>query len=153
MYAVIKTGGKQYRVQPGDIVRVEKLSEEVGKPVEFNEVLFVSNQDPKEPKVWIGKPHIENALIQGEILAQGRGEKIIVQKFKRRKQYRRKQGHRQNYTEVLITGLNNGAGDKTELSKDDKKKTMDRFFTLLTPKGGHPPKEKKEKDKATQKKA
>lgn len=102
MQAVVRTGGKQYRVKPGDVISVEKLSGNAGDTVEFGEVLLVSDS---EGKVEVGSPLIENAKVTGKILKHGKGDKIIVFKFKRRKGYRRKKGHRQIYTAVEITGI------------------------------------------------
>jgi large subunit ribosomal protein L21 len=98
MYAVIRTGGKQARVAPGDSIRLEKLAGTVGDSVELPEVLLVG--DEGEPR--IGTPLVEGAKVIGTITAQGRGPKIIVFKMKRRKGYRRKRGHRQAYTEVRV---------------------------------------------------
>jgi large subunit ribosomal protein L21 len=100
MYAVIKTGGKQYRVSEGQKLRVEKLPGSAGDKITFGEVLLVSGDTPK-----IGQPLIKGASVAAEITAQARGEKLIVFKFKRRKNYRRKNGHRQLYTELKITGI------------------------------------------------
>jgi large subunit ribosomal protein L21 len=105
MYAVIETGGKQYRVQPGDILQVEKLEGELGAHIKFDQVLFFSKANPENPEIILGKPYISGANIEGEIAGQGRGEKILIVKMKRRKQYRRTQGHRQSYTQILITSL------------------------------------------------
>ncbi len=96
--AVIRTGGKQYRVAEGDLVRVEKLDGAAGDKVSFDEVLFLGGDSPK-----FGSPLVSGAKVSGEIVSQGRGEKIIIFKFKRRKKYRRKQGHRQSFTAVKIT--------------------------------------------------
>ncbi len=100
MYAVIKTGGKQYRVSEGDTIRVEKLDGEVGSKIELKEVLMVGGES-----VTIGKPLVPGAVVTAEIVAQDRAKKIIVFKFKRRKNYRRKNGHRQPYTELRVTGV------------------------------------------------
>lgn len=100
MYAIIKTGGKQYRVSEGDVLRVEKLKGDVGATVEFGEVLMLGGE-----KVAIGTPVVSGASVKAEILAQDRAKKIIVFKMKRRKNYRRKYGHRQPYTELKITGI------------------------------------------------
>ena len=97
-HAVIRTGGKQYRVSEGDLLRIEKLEGAAGDKVSFNEVLFLGGESPR-----FGSPFIEGAKVSGEIVSQGRGEKIIIFKFKRRKKYRRKAGHRQSYTAVKIT--------------------------------------------------
>ena len=98
MYAVVRTGGKQVRVAPGDAVRVEKLDGDVGDRVELSEVLLVGG----EGEARIGTPLVEGAKVVGTITAQDRGEKIIIFKMKRRKGYRRKAGHRQFYTEVRV---------------------------------------------------
>lgn len=102
MNAIIRTGGKQYRVSPGHTINVEKLVGNVGDTVEFGEVLMVSDEDGK---VNIGSPLIENARVKGKILGEVKGEKITVFKFKRRKGYRRKTGHRQKYTSVEINEI------------------------------------------------
>lgn len=102
MQAVVKTGGKQYRVKPGDIISVEKLDGNAGDTVEFGEILMVSDS---EGKVEVGSPLIENAKVTGKILKHKKGDKITIFKFKRRKGYRRKKGHRQIYTSVEITGI------------------------------------------------
>ena len=100
MYAVIKTGGKQYRVAEGQKLRVEKLPGNAGDKVTFSEVLLVGGDAPK-----IGKPLVSGASVAAEITGQDRGKKIVVFKFRRRKNYRRKNGHRQPYTELKITGI------------------------------------------------
>jgi len=99
-YAIIKTGGKQYRVSEGDTIRVEKIQGEVGSSVELDEVLMLGGDD-----VSVGTPLVSGAKVTAEIVAQDRAKKIIVFKMKRRKNYRRKQGHRQPYTELRITGV------------------------------------------------
>jgi len=101
MYAVIQTGGKQYRVAPGQELRVEKLDGAVGDEIFFDNVLLVSKDD----NVTVGKPVLENIRVQAKITRQGRGPKIIVFKYRRRKGYRKKQGHRQDYTGVRITQI------------------------------------------------
>lgn len=102
MYAIIKTGGKQYRVSEGETLRVEKLNAEGdSNTVKFDQVLLVGGDDVK-----IGTPMVEGASVDAEILRQGRAKKIIVFKKKRRKGYHKKQGHRQAFTEVRITGIN-----------------------------------------------
>ena len=99
-YAVIKTGGKQYRVSEGDTLRVEKLGGSVGETVEFDEVLMLGG-----PKVAVGTPLVGGAKVSARIVAQDRAKKIIVFKYKRRKGYRRKHGHRQPYTELKIESV------------------------------------------------
>ena len=100
MYAVIRTGGKQYRVSEGQTLRVEKLPGGAGDKVTFGEVLLVGGDTPK-----IGQPLVQGASVSAEIKAQDRGPKIVIFKFRRRKNYRRKTGHRQPYTELKITGI------------------------------------------------
>jgi large subunit ribosomal protein L21 len=104
MYAVIKTGGKQYRVAPGDKLRVEKLPGNVGDTVTFGEVLLVAG-DAGGESVKLGKPLIAGAKVEAKVIAQDRAKKIIVFKFRRRKNYRRKAGHRQPFTALEITGI------------------------------------------------
>ncbi len=98
MYAVVRTGGKQVRVRPGDAVRVEKLAGAVGEHVTLGEVLLVGGSGADR----VGTPLVPGASVVGTIMAHKRGPKITVFKMKRRKGYRRKQGHRQQYTEILI---------------------------------------------------
>ncbi|MCB2292530.1 50S ribosomal protein L21 [Clostridium algoriphilum] len=98
MYAVLVTGGKQYRVQEGDVLFVEKLDAEVETTVEFNEILAVG----KEDGLIVGKPLVNEAKVVAKVLAQGKAKKIIVFKFKRKLDYRKKQGHRQAYTKIQI---------------------------------------------------
>jgi large subunit ribosomal protein L21 len=100
MYAVIKTGGKQYRVAKGETLQVEKIAGEPGDAVTFDEVLLVGGDSPK-----VGKPVVKGASVKAQIVAQERGKKIIVFRMRRRKTYRRKTGHRQPYTRVEITGI------------------------------------------------
>jgi len=101
MYAVIQTGGKQYKATPGEELRVEKLDGKVGDEVYFDDVLLVS----KEDKVTVGSPVLENARVVAKITRHGRGPKIVVFKYKRRKGYRKKQGHRQDFTGIKITEI------------------------------------------------
>jgi large subunit ribosomal protein L21 len=103
MYAVIATGGKQYRVQPGETLRVEKLdAADAGKSVTFGEVLMVADGD----KVQVGTPTLSGATVTAEVVENGRGEKLLIYKYRRRKGYRRKTGHRQPFTAVKITAIN-----------------------------------------------
>ncbi len=105
MYAVIATGGKQYRVEPGKTIVVETLpgDQEVGAQVVFDQVLLISAGDGGN--VNIGKPIVAGAKVTGQIVEQGRGEKLVVFKFRRRKNYVRRNGHRQNYTAVKIADI------------------------------------------------
>ena len=95
MYAVIRTGGKQYRVAPGDVLKVEKLEHQDGN-IEFSDILAISGE------AGSFEPSLEGAKVTGTVLGQGRGDKILVFKFKRKKQYKRMQGHRQSFTEIKI---------------------------------------------------
>ena len=104
-YAVIKTGGKQYRVAAGDKLRIEKLAGAVGDTVTFGEVLLVGAEGSP---IQIGRPLLAGAAVEAKITAQDREKKIIIFKFRRRKNYRRKTGHRQPFTAVEITGIRPG---------------------------------------------
>ncbi|MEW5865466.1 MAG: 50S ribosomal protein L21 [Bacillota bacterium] len=99
MYAVIETGGKQYRVSEGDVLRVERVSAEPGEPVEFDRVLVVSDKDGG---VKVGAPHVPGARVVASVIAHGKARKIFVFKYKAKKNYRRRYGHRQPYTEVRV---------------------------------------------------
>ncbi len=98
MYAVIETGGKQYRVQEGDVIRVEKLNIADGETVKFDKVLLVA----EEGKLNVGKPYVDGAVVEGLVEKQDKAKKIIIFKYKAKKDYRKKQGHRQPYTQVKI---------------------------------------------------
>ncbi|MFP4159783.1 MAG: 50S ribosomal protein L21 [Desulfobacterales bacterium] len=104
MYAVVATGGKQYKVSEGDVLRVEKISGEVGETVTFDRVLMYSDGD----SVSFGSPMLQDAAVRGKIVEQGRSKKVLVFKYKRRKRYRKKQGHRQSYTAVQIDSIATG---------------------------------------------
>jgi large subunit ribosomal protein L21 len=101
MYAVVKTGGKEYRVSKGDLVRVEKLDGKVGDRVELKDVLMVS----QEGQVQVGAPYLANAVIMGEIIQEIKGKKILTYKMKKRKNYRRFKGHRQTYTYLKVNDI------------------------------------------------
>ena len=101
MYAVIKTGGKQYRVAPGESLQVESLTADVGSAITFDEVLMVADGD----NVRVGAPRLEGATVKAEVTAHGRGDKIRIIKHRRRKHYHKEQGHRQNFTAVKITEI------------------------------------------------
>ena len=102
MYAVIKTGGKQYRVQQGDVIFVEKIDSQADEAVTFEEVLLVNDGD----QTRIGAPTVAGAKVEGKVLGQVKGQKIVVYKHKAKKNERKKQGHRQPYTKVEITAIN-----------------------------------------------
>ena len=116
MYAIIESCGKQYKVAEGDIVFFEKLDAEEGKQVTFDHVIFVSN----EGNVQIGNPYVKGIKVEGKVVSHGKAKKIIVFKMKAKKNYRRKQGHRQPYTKVEITSIkaeNKKATEKVSTKK------------------------------------
>jgi len=97
MFAVIETGSKQYIVKEGDILKIEKINAKKGDEIEFNKVLMVNNT--------VGNPYVENAKVKATVISQGKSKKIIVFKFKRRKGFKKKIGHRQHYTQVKVTQI------------------------------------------------
>ncbi len=123
MYAIIMTGGKQYRVQMGDELKVEKLDAEVGATVTFTDVLAVGGDS-----LQVGNPYVEGFAVTAEVLEQGKNDKVIIYKYKAKKDYRRKNGHRQPYTLVKITGLGDAkapakkAAAKKEAAKAEEPK-------------------------------
>jgi large subunit ribosomal protein L21 len=123
MYAVIQTGGKQYKVKKGDAVQVEILPLELGATTTFSEILLVGGASG-EAKV--GQPFVASASVAAEVVAIEKGPKIIVYHKKRRKQSDKKNGHRQPYTRLLVTGIDNGSGEKDLLSADEKKTVLGR---------------------------
>ena len=116
MYAVIETGGKQYRVQEGDVLTIEKLNVEAGDKVEFDKVLVLA----KEGDLKVGAPYVEGAKVFGEVVENGKGQKVIIYKYKAKKDYRKKQGHRQPYTMVKIESLD-GSAPKAAPAKAEEK--------------------------------
>ena len=104
-YAVIRTGGKQYRVAPGDVLRIERLTAEQGTDVEFTEVLMTA----QDGTVHIGQPLVSGARVTARVMRQGKAKKVLVFKKKRRKNYRRHHGHRQHFTDVRVTAIQIGA--------------------------------------------
>ena len=121
MYAVIETGGKQYRVQEGDIITVEKLNVEAGDKIVFDKVLVLAG----EGDLKVGAPYVEGAAVAGEVVENGKGKKVIIYKYKAKKDYRKKQGHRQPYTMVKIESLGGEApkaAAKAEATEDTEKK-------------------------------
>ena len=101
MYAIIKTGGKQYQVSEGDVINVEKLDAQVGDTVAISEVLVVGTDEG----VSIGKPYVEGACVNAEVLEQGKAKKVVIFKYKAKKDSRKKQGHRQPYTQLQIKSI------------------------------------------------
>lgn len=124
MYAIIESCGRQYKVAEGDVVFFEKLDAEEGKKVTFDNVVMVS----EEGKVQIGNPYVKGVKVEGKVISHGKGKKIIVFKMKAKKNYRRKQGHRQPYTKVEITSIKTATkkaettAKKEESAKETSKK-------------------------------
>ena len=116
MYAIIETGGKQYRVAEGDVLTVEKLAVEDGAQVELDKVLLLS----KDGDVQVGAPYIEGTKVFGEVVESGKGKKVIIFKYKAKKDYRKKQGHRQPYTMIKITSLDGKAPAKVAKAAEAK---------------------------------
>ena len=110
MYAIIESCGKQYKVTEGDVVFFEKLDAEEGKKVTIDKVILVSN----EGKVEVGTPYVKGVKVEGKVVAHGKGKKIIVYKYKAKKNYRRTQGHRQPYTKVEITTIKTASTKKAK---------------------------------------
>ena len=101
MFAIIETGGKQYTVEEGSVIHVEKLPFEEGETVDFDKVLYIGGEEDAK----IGKPYVEGAKVQGTVEKQGKNKKVIVYKYKAKKDFHKKKGHRQPYTRVKITGI------------------------------------------------
>ena len=114
MYAIIESCGKQYKVAEGDVVFFEKLDAEEGKKVTFDKVVLVSDE-----KVQVGNPYVKGVKVEGKVVAHGKGKKIIVFKMKAKKNYRRKQGHRQPYTKVEITTIKTAAKKAATTAKKE----------------------------------
>ncbi len=114
MYAIIESCGKQYKVAQGDVVFFEKLDAEEGKKVTFDNVVLVSD----EGKVQIGNPYVKGVKVEGKVISHGKGKKIIVFKMKAKKNYRRKQGHRQPYTKVEITSIKTATKKEEAVKKE-----------------------------------
>jgi large subunit ribosomal protein L21 len=114
MYAIIKTGGKQYRVQKGDEFKVEKLDAKVGDKVVFDEVVAVGGD-----KLIVGNPLVSGYVVNAEVLEQGKGDKVVIFKYKAKKDYRRKNGHRQPFTLVKITDIGEGKAPKASAAKKE----------------------------------
>ena len=102
MYAVVKTGGKQYRVSAGEKLKIEQIPADIGADIVLDQVLLVADGD----NLKMGRPLVTGATVQAKVLAQGRHDKVRIFKMRRRKHYQKHQGHRQNFTEIEITGIN-----------------------------------------------
>ncbi len=113
MYAIIESCGKQYKVAQGDVVFFEKLDVEEGNSIKFDKVILVSNEE----NVQVGNPYVKGVTVEGKVISHGKGKKIIVFKMKPKKNYRRKQGHRQPYTKVEITKISTGTIKEEKATK------------------------------------
>ena len=120
MYAIIESCGKQYKVAEGDVVFFEKLDAEEGKKVTFDKVVLVSEEDGK---VQIGDPYVKGIKVEGKVISHGKAKKILVFKYKAKKNYRRTQGHRQPYTKVEITGIKTSTTKKAAEKEETAEKT------------------------------
>lgn len=118
MYAIIKTGGKQYRVQKDDVFKIEKINAEAGDTVTFDEVIAVGGDT-----LTVGTPFVEGTAVHAEVVEQGKNDKVIIYKYKAKKDYRKKNGHRQPYTLVKVTDIVSG-GQKAAEKQDDVKPSM-----------------------------
>ena len=121
MYAVVVTGGKQYRVCPGDKIRVEKLNVEAGESVCLDKVLVLGG----EGETMVGAPYVEGAPVDAEVVANGKADKVIIFKYKAKKDYRKKQGHRQPYTELKINGISVNGEVKAKAEEAPKAETAE----------------------------
>ena len=130
MYAVVNSGGKQYKVQQGQVLRIEKIPGDVGNPVTFEQVLMFSDGE----NVSIGQPALQDTAVEGHIVEQGKAKKIIVFKYKRRKRYRRKKGHRQEFTAVRIDGIKTKVQKKPETGAEPEAKAKDLETEAASPK-------------------
>ena len=117
MYAIIEACGKQYKVAEGDVVFFEKLDAEEGKKVKFDDVILVSEDNGK---IEVGNPYVKGAKVEGKVVSHGKAKKILVYKYKAKKNYRRTQGHRQPYTKVEITAVKTAAEKKTTAKTEAK---------------------------------
>jgi large subunit ribosomal protein L21 len=117
MYAIIESCGKQYKVAEGDVVFFEKLDAEEGKKVTFSDVILVSDDE----NIQVGNPYVKGVKVEGKVVSHGKGKKIIVFKMKAKKNYRRKQGHRQPYTKVEITAIKTAAKKTTKAAESTEK--------------------------------
>ncbi len=121
MYAIIESCGKQYKVVEGDVVFFEKLDAEIEKKVTFENVILLSDGE----KIEIGNPYVKNVKVEGKVIAHGKGKKIIVFKYKAKKNYRRKQGHRQPYTKVEITSIKTQTAKKETAKVEEETKKVE----------------------------
>lgn len=149
MYAVFATGGKQYRAAPGDKIKVEKLNADEGAQIELDQVLMIADGD----QVTVGEPLVEGVTVTAKVLTQGRGEKIRVIKFHRRKQYHKEQGHRQSFTELEIIGVGKAETAKPKKAAKAEKAPVEAKVEVEAPAKKKATAKKAVAKKATAKKA
>ena len=130
MYAVVNSGGKQYKVQQGQVLRIEKIPGDVGNPVTFEQVLMFSDGE----NISIGQPALKDIAVEGHIVEQGKAKKIIVFKYKRRKRYRRKRGHRQEFTAVRIDDIKAKTQENSEIEAKPEVKAKEPETETAAPK-------------------
>ena len=128
MYAIIESCGRQYKVSEGDVVFFEKLEAEEGKKITFDNVVLVSN----DQKVEVGTPYVKGVKVEGKVVSHGKGEKILVYKYKAKKNYRRTQGHRQPYTKVEITKIKTAEEKAEKVEKAEAKPVQAKAETKKT---------------------
>ena len=121
MYAVVMTGGKQYRVSAGDKIRVEKLNAEAGSTVSLDKVLVIGG----EGETMVGAPYVAGASVEAEVVANGKADKVVIFKYKAKKDYRKKQGHRQPYTELKINGISVNGETKSKAPEAPKAEAVE----------------------------
>ena len=126
MYAIIEACGKQYKVAQGDVVFFEKLDTEEGKKIKFDNVILVSSEDGK---VEVGNPYVKGAKVEGKVVSHGKAKKILVYKYKAKKNYRRTQGHRQPYTKVEITAVKTAAEKKATAKTEAEVEVKEKATT------------------------
>ena len=129
MYAIIETGGKQYRVQNGDQIAVEKLGVEAGETVVFDKVLVVGEGEG----VKVGAPYVEGTTVEGKVVENGKGKKVIIFKYKAKKDYRKKQGHRQPYTLVEITAIGGAKAPAAKVEEPKQEVAAEEVKTVKKP--------------------
>ena len=129
MYAIIETGGKQYRVQNGDQIAVEKLGVEAGETVVFDKVLVVGEGEG----VKVGAPYVEGTTVEGKVVENGKGKKVIIFKYKAKKDYRKKQGHRQPYTLVEITAIGGAKAPAAKVEEPKQEAAVEEVKTAKKP--------------------
>lgn len=146
MYAIIETGGKQYRLSVGTVVNIEKLPQTLGEKVSFDKVLLVGSEE----QTLVGTPYVAKASLEGEVVSQAKGDKILTIKYRRRKGFRKSIGHRQLLTRLLVTKIEDGAGKADTFDNSKRAEVLHKASIALAETA---PKTKKEAAPKTEKKA